>query len=441
MRFVTPGRAMVFISLLASVLLSLDTEASPQHFDTEAYRWAEGRTIDTVYVHGNTRVKTFAIVREMESRAGQRLDAHAVDRDQRYVGDLSPFATVAIHVEPIGDDHCALHVVVTERPTLLLQLVYPVLDYDINTQRLVYGVKWYDRNFRRRLEGFSLDANRDNRGNDAAAAAWSTSWFGWKHLGAGARLSYFKRRESASSTAIQEQFREQVSVALPLTESRISFSQLIFGMALADNRVGVANADARDENLISPSVGFAFDNRDGTIKPFHGVYFYVNVLTNHAFNRGGTNYYRVDNDVRWFHALNPYAVLAVHSAASIQLGDYPGYIRFGLGGPGTIRGWEQSDFRSAHRWVQSLELRLLPWSKHLYKLPFLGTTDFQLGMVAFVDTGIGWTSVSEFKYDAFHSGFGAGLRLFSPIQDVVRFDVGLNSRGTIRPYFATGVSF
>ena len=312
MRFATPGRAMVFISLLGSVLLSLESEASPQHFDAEAYRWAEGRTIDTVYVHGNTRVKTFAIEREMESRAGQRLDARAVDRDQRYVGDLSPFATVAIHVEPIGDDHCALHVVVTERPTLLLKLVYPVLDYDINTERLVYGIKWHDRNFRRRLQDFSLDANRDNRGNDAASAAWSTQWFGWKHLGTGTRFSYFNRRESASAATILEQYRGQASVSLPLTQSRISFSQLIFGMALADNHIGVSHAQAKEENLLSPSLGFAFDNRDATIKPFHGAFFYVNVLANHAFNRGGTSYYRLDNDMRWFHALNPYAVLAAH---------------------------------------------------------------------------------------------------------------------------------
>jgi len=438
MQWFAPG-ATVFIALFATLQLFSPAPASAAGFDADSYRWAEGRSIDTVYVHGNTRVRTIAILREMESRSGDRLDARAVERDQRYIGDLSPFATVALHVEPVGEDHCVLHVSVTERPTLLLKLIYPVLDYDINTERFVYGIKWYDRNFRRRLEDFSIDAVRDNRDNDAAAAAWSTGWLGWKHIGVGTRLSYFNRRESASDPTIIEQTRAQFNVSIPLTQSRISFSQLITGLAVANNRVGTGDIDSERERLVSPSLGFRFDSRDGVVKPQDGTYFYTNVLANYPINDG--DFYRLDNDVRWFLGLDRWSVLAMRSALTLQFGDYPEYIRFGLGGPGTIRGYERSDFRSAHRWVQTVELRMLPWPKQLYKLPFLGVTDFQLGLVLFADLGIGWTDPSEFKYDNFHSGFGAGVRLFSPIQDVVRVDVGFTPDGTVRPYFSTGLNF
>jgi len=441
MRSPAPGGVTLLLSLLAVGLSTPQSRADTQRFDVDAYRWAEGRTIDTVYVHGNTRVKTIAVLREMESRAGGRLDARALDRDQRYVGDLSPFATVAIHVEPVGEDRCVLHVVVTERPTLLLNLVYPVLDYDINSERLVYGLKWHDRNFRRRLEDLSVDVVRDNRENVNGSAAWSTSWLGWNHVGLGARISYFNRREPTTQPTILEQTRGQVSTSVPLTRSRIKFSQLIFGLAIANNHVGLNAGDAVEENLLSPSIGFRFDDRDGTVKPRRGVYFYVNVLGNRAFDTQGTNYYRLDNDLRLFRALDAYTVLAAHSVVTVQMGEYPDYIRFGIGGPSTIRGYERSDFRSAHRWIQSLELRIMPWPKLLYRLPFLGTTDFQLGLVAFVDTGVGWTRQSEFALDNFHSGFGVGVRLFSPIQDVVRVDVGFTREGTIRPYFSTGLNF
>jgi outer membrane protein assembly factor BamA len=440
MRSFVPAAAVVLAPLVAC-LVSLESSASTQRFDADAYRWADGRTIDTVYVHGNRRVKTIAVLREMESRAGDTLDALAVDRDQRFLGDLSPFAAVVIHVEPVGEDRCVLHVVVTERPTLLLKLIYPVLEYDINTERLTYGVKWYDRNFRRRLENFSIDAVRDNRDNDAAAAGWSTGWLGWSHVGLGVRISYFHRRESASEPTIIEQTRGQVNVSVPLTESRISFMQLIAGLGLANNRVGVGDEDAEQEDLVSPSIGFRFDDRVGTIKPRRGGYFYVNVLSNWVVGGEGDTYYRLDNDVRFFHPLEEATVLALRSNLSYQFGDYPGYIRFGLGGPGTIRGYERSDFRSAHRWIQTAELRILPWPKVLYRLPIIGTTDFQFGLVAFVDTGIGWTDESEFRYDNFHSGFGLGLRLFSPIQDALRIDVGYSSRGEVRPYFSSGVNF
>ncbi len=415
--------------------------ATQARFDVDAYRWAQGRIIDTVYVDGNTRVKTIAVLREMESRPGRPLDAVSVDRDQRYLGDLSPFASVAIHVEPVGEDRCVLSVVVKERHTLLLKLIYPVLDYDINTERILYGVKWYDRNFRRRLENFSLEFVRDNRDNDAASAAWSTAWIGWHHVGAGARVSYFNRGELASEVTIVEQSRAQANLSVPLTDRRISFSQVIGGVALADNHVGTSDLDAEREELLSPSLGFRYDGRDGTVKPRRGGYFYVNVTGNRVLNGEGSTYYRVDNDIRYFHALDATTVVGMRSQAAIQIGAFPDYIRFGLGGPGTIRGYERSDFRSTQRWVQSLELRMMPWPKRLYKLPVLGTTDFQFGMVAFIDTGIGWTKESEFDLDNFHSGFGIGLRLFSPIQDVIRVDVGFTTQGDIRPYFSTGSNF
>ncbi len=443
MRWFFPRGTVAVLALLAAVGSShvASRAATQARFDADAYRWAQGRIIDTVYVHGNTRVKTIAVLREMESRPGFPLDAVAVDRDQRYLGDLSPFASVAIHVEPIGEDRCALSVVVTERPTLLLKLIYPVLDYDVNTERISYGLKWDDRNFRRRLENFTLDVRRDNRDNDAAAAAWSTSWIGWKHVGVGARASYFNRREPTSEPTVIEQLRGAANVSVPLTESRISFSQIIAGVAIADNHVGTNDSNAEREKLLSPSFGFRYDGRDGTVKPRHGGYFYVNMTTNRVLNGEGSSYYRLDNDIRYFYALDRSTVVGVRSLASIQMGEYPDYIRFGIGGPGTIRGYERSDFRSAQRWVQSLELRVNPWAKRLYKLPILGTTDFQFGLVAFVDTGIGWTTESEFKLDNFHSGFGVGARMFSPIQDVIRVDVGFTAEGTIRPYFSTGTNF
>jgi len=433
--------AALFIALLAVCFFSPDSRASSTRFDTLAYQWAQGRTIDSVLVHNNTRVKTIAILREMESQPGRRLDALAVDRDQRFLGDLSPFATVEINVEPIGDDRCILHVMITERPSLLLKLIYPVLDYDFNTERITYGLKWSDRNFRRRLESFSLEGVRDNHENNSASIGWSSGWVGWKHLGVGARASFFERTEPTSTPAIFRQSRLAANLNVPLTERRIAFSQILTGLAYAHNNIGVTAEATEEEELVSPSVGFRFDNRDASLKPRRGGLFYANVLSNFIVRGEGDHYYRIDNDMRFFQPLDESTVLALRSALTVQLADYPDYIRLGIGGPGTIRGYERSDFRSAHRWIQTAELRMTPWPKVFYKLPFIGLTDFQLGMVLFVDGGIGWTDQSEFKYDNFHSGFGMGVRLFSPIQDVLRVDVGYSSKGRIRPYFSTGMNF
>ncbi|HEX6790210.1 MAG TPA: BamA/TamA family outer membrane protein, partial [Candidatus Krumholzibacteria bacterium] len=279
------------------------------------------------------------------------------------------------------------------------------------------------------------------RDNNSASIGWSTGWLGWKHLGMGVRASYFDRSDSTSTPTIFRQGRLAGTLSIPLTERRIAFSQVLTGLAYAQNRIGTNEDDTDEEELVSPSVGFRFDNRDASLKPRRGSLFYINVLSNYVVKGAGDAYYRIDNDIRWFHPLDDMTVLGLHSAATIQLADYPNYIRLGLGGPSTIRGWERSDFRSAHRWIQSAELRMQPWPKVLYRLPFIGLTDFQLGLVLFVDSGIGWTGRSSFVWDNFHTGFGMGVRLFSPIQDVLRLDIGYSAAGRVRPYFSTGINF
>lgn len=432
--------AILLVSLLTGVC-STKADPQPETFDSDQYQWAYGRVVDSIVVVGNTKVKTIAILREMETRVGEPLDRVALERDQRYIGDLSPFASVEVTVEPVDDDACKLRIVVTERSTLLLRLVYPVLDYDINTERLIYGLKWKDRNFRKRLENLSVDAVRDNSNNDAAAIQWNTAWIGWNHVGVGGRLSYYNRGETVSEPAIVEQSRASFSVSLPLTSSRIKFSQLLWGLSLADNRVASPYQDTVDEILAGPSIGYRYDDRDSPLKPRYGHFFYVNLLTNRVVNGEGSTYYRIDNQLRAFRPLDEATVIAFYSNISVQLGTYPDYIRFGLGGPGTVRGYERSDFRSVNRWVQTAEMRFYPWPKRFYKLPFVGVSDFTMAMVTFVDGGIGWSRTSEFNADNYHVGFGFGFRLYSPFQDVLRFDLGFNRTGKVRPYFSTGVRF
>jgi outer membrane protein assembly factor BamA len=300
-----------------------------------------------------------------------------------------------------------------------------VLEYDFNTERITYGLKWNDRNFRRRLENFSLEGLRDSNDNNSAAIGWSSGWVGGKHLGVGARASFFDRNDPTSEPAIFRQERVQTNVNIPLTERRIAFSQVLTGLAYAHNRIGTNADDTEEEELVSPSLGFRFDNRDASLKPRHGTLFFVNTLSNFSATSTHDAFYRIDNDLRFFHALDETTVLALRSALTVQLADYPDYIRLGLGAPAPFAA--TSAAISARRTVGSRpqSCRLTPWPKVLYRLPFIGLTDFQLGLVLFADTGIGWTHKADFNYDNFHSGFVVGVRLFSPIQEcAVRLDVG-----------------
>ena len=177
------------------------------------------------------------------------------------------------------------------------------------------------------------------------------------------------------------------------------------------------------------------------LKPRHGGRFFANVLANRVINGEQHNYYRLTNDVRFFRPLNPYSVVGLWSHLDYQFGQFPEYIHFGLGGQNNLRGYEPGTFKAAHVWNQSVEMRITPWAKRFYRLPIAGLSDFLISLVMFADTGIAWDQESDFTLQNFHAGYGWGLRLFSPFQDVARFDVGYNQRGRVRMYFTTGVRF
>jgi len=347
---------------------------------------------------------------------------------------------VVMTVEPVGDSACAIRVTVTERPTILLKLVYPVLEYNFDTERIRYGLKWNDPNFRKRLQSFSVDYTRDNRDNDHAAISWYTRWVGWTRLGVGLRASYFHRGDDPADTGIVEQGRVGAALSLPLNKSQIRAAQLLTGLAYTDNRLDAIDTNGSDEVMISPSLGFLFDSRDSQLKPSRGTWFYVNVLANRVINYP-VNYYRLSNDVRYFRSVNPYSVLALWSRFDYQFGTYPDYIHFDLGGQNSLRGYEPATFRGAHMWTQSAEMRITPWAKRFYRLPIAGLSDFLVSLVMFVDTGIVWDRQSDFTGQNLRAGYGWGVRLYSPFQDVARFDVGYNQRGRVRMYFTTGVRF
>jgi outer membrane protein assembly factor BamA len=341
----------------------------------------------------------------------------------------------------MGIDRCTLRVEVRERPTLLVKLVYPILEYDFDRERLRYGVKWSDRNFRRRLESFSLDVTRNSVNDDNASISWSSPWINWQHIGVGGQTSYFHRRNATETRTVQERSRYSLGVSLPLTDSRISFAQLISNVSLERSRLASVTEPSEIEVAVSPLVGFRFDRRDSRLRPTEGAFFFVSSQASRVVTGEGSTYYRLGSDLRLFRSLNDFSVLALYTNFAYQFGRYPSYTRFGLGGAGTLRGYADGEFEGAHRWIQTAEVRVSPLPTWIFKVPFAGLVDASVSLVFFVDGGIVWEHVDEFSSENYRGGFGIGTRLYSPLQDVIRLDLGYNRRGKIHPYFSTGVRF
>jgi outer membrane protein assembly factor BamA len=415
-------------------------ETSPP-FEADSFVWAYGMVIDSISVSGNVKTHSIALLRVMESRVGTRLEKTKLARDHRYLTDMSSVATVSVDVYPVREGHCGLALKVVERPVVFLKLVYPIVEYDFNNERFRFGLRVNDRNFRRRLESFSLGYTRNSVGDDNAGIGWTTDWIGWSHIGLGAWVSYFHRGDVHEKLTIVEQSRVSTAASLPLTDSRIAFSRLIGGLMFAKNRLTAIGQPNEEEVLISPSLGFAYDTRDSPLRPTSGGQFFIDVQSTRVLNGNGSTYYLLRNDIRLFRELFPSTVLAANSNLAYQYGRFPHYIRFGMGGSGTVRGLGDGRFEGNHRWIQSLEFRITPFPTWVFSVPYAKIVDVTLSGVLFVDGGIVWDAEREFDTSRWHSGYGVGIRIFSPFQDVVRIDVGFNQAGAAVFYFSTGNRF
>ena len=432
---------LIFPLWIALSATSTHAEAESETFDPEAFDWAYGLMVDSIYVVGDIRTQDWVLIREMETRVGHRLDKEKFTRDQRFISDLTPVASAEFTVEPTGPGTCQIRMEVVERHTLLLKLIYPILEYDFNRERWKYGFRWRDRNFRGRLQSLSADATRDSRNNDSFSANWGSRWIGWKHIGVGGGVAYFRRDKPTEEFSIMERTAAGGAVSLPLTDSRIAFAQVTAGLSLANQRFSAIGEPSRTEVVLTPTLGYAFDNRNSGLKPTRGRRFSISLSPSRVINGEGSSYYLLRNDLRLFFSMNSYTVLALHSNLAYQFGKFPDYVRFGLGGSQTLRGYNDNQFRGNHRWVQSAELRFTPLPKWFFQLPFFGKVDLQIGGVAFVDGGIVWNNPETFVQKNVRGGGGIGLRIYSPLQDVIRLDLAVNGRGHIRPYFTTGTRF
>ncbi|MEJ2722567.1 MAG: POTRA domain-containing protein, partial [bacterium] len=89
--------------------------ANPAQVDDSRLAWAYGSIVDSVTVSGNKNTRSHAVLREMQTQPGDVLVESTIKRDIRFIGDMSPFASVEASAESLGPGHCALRIRVEER--------------------------------------------------------------------------------------------------------------------------------------------------------------------------------------------------------------------------------------------------------------------------------------------------------------------------------------
>jgi outer membrane protein insertion porin family len=432
--------------VIISSFAAFPTKADPGPVDESGVSWAYGMIVDSVTVSGNEVTKDYVILREMETQPGEVLDRATLRRDIRYLGDMTPLSSVEVRAEPLGPNRCALRIRVRERSRILTNAVLPQFKYDFE-RGLTYGVRWNNMNFRGRLEQLTLSYSRTEHNDDTVGFSWWAPWLGWTHVSVGTGVSYFSLGDVPNEVSLLEQVGFYGFVGIPLTESRITFSQIYTRLDVNKSRIGgPASVDDNEvtdgkELSLSPLLGYRFDSRDSPLRPTNGGTVGAAVRATYPVDDGRDGYYMFSNDLRYFVGLNENSVLAFLSNLDYQFGDFPGYSYLTLGGAGSLRGQPVGRFKGYHRWFQTVEWRYLFLPRVVFSPPIIHEFDMALGLVTFADTGIVWNGSDDFDLENFHGTGGVGLRFYSPVQDVIRLDFGFDLHGNYRFHTATGIRF
>jgi outer membrane protein assembly factor BamA len=212
---------------------------------------------------------------------------------------------------------------------------------------------------------------------------------------------------------------------------------------MESDTVGVTlNADNRDD-LFRVGARLGHDTRDSWRTPRHGWNNQLELWR----TTGAGKFWTVTADMRRYQPLGTRQTFAIGALATLQSGalgvDVPVYLDYTMGGANTIRGYDVETLGKVlfgkNQFISTVEYRYSLVPLRSFKLI---RWSFSLGIqgAAFVDVGTAWDTQEQLTGDRFRVGYGFGLRLIVPNNEMIRFDFGFSEAG-FQFHFATWSKF
>lgn len=204
----------------------------------------------------------------------------------------------------------------------------------------------------------------------------------------------------------------------------------------AGNRWDNGSYNFADDNYVENNFGRinsatwqkVYDSRDNIYEPTRGRRIsYTAQWAGHGLG-GDFDFYKFTAETRMYKKIGAKNVLAFRARAGFIQGDAPYSQLFTLGGADTLRGYEDDQFRGKKMYNATLEFRF-PLVK-------------KVTGVLFGDIGDAWDAPNVTWYDSkksFNYGFGAGVRITTPIGPV-KLDYGLG-KDENKFHFSFGTQF
>ncbi|MFC1743847.1 outer membrane protein assembly factor [Candidatus Riflebacteria bacterium] len=213
----------------------------------------------------------------------------------------------------------------------------------------------------------------------------------------------------------------------PDTKTYISFRDEDVEISEVENPELITDFSIRDGRHQTLTLSYDHDSRDNIFRATRGAKDTLTVQHTGGFLKGVDAYTKYTAGARRYFALTGdkktiVAMQSIWGTTVITKGELPFYNLFSVGGSDTVRGYREREFLGSKMFHTNLELRQ--------------TLAKNIDGVLFYDIGDAWNDKYRFKY-----GFGAGVRLITPIGPL-RIDYGkAKDRDESQIYFNFGNAF
>ena len=390
-----------------------------------------------IHVHGNEKIKTYIILREIPLAKGDPFDYGKLQEGRRNVARVPGVDYSEIHVVYLPEDSSlGLNVIVTEKRTLegniWLQRGYE--------NKISVGGSTTEYNFRGRSEKLAVSFLAID--NIALGADWENPrvWGGWK-VGLGARVYYitydypYTDFDYAYTGKNIWRLGGEVEAFHPSGERSRLYVKAGYEGVGGDDGVTL---DAGGDGFLTLGIGARWDARDSERFAWWGWYLLAEMRSVGPW-QDGLNIVEAEADARAYLAPFSRLVLAVQARGVKRDGDaIPIYRREHVGGGLTLRGYDYGAFDGDNALSGGAELRLpLNFSRERPLEDVL--VGFELH--AFADFGAAWNGPDSLEGDQIHGGYGVGASILNRQVRGLRFDYGWPRDGDGRFHFEIGLKF
>ncbi|MFQ5601743.1 MAG: BamA/TamA family outer membrane protein [bacterium] len=387
-----------------------------------------------IIVQGNEKTKEEIILREMKLQAGDQYDEEVAEGDRLRIQNLGIFNRVEIDMVPTNRG-VILVVTVTE---MWYIFPYPIIfRNDRDWGRISVGAGLLHNNFRGRRE--TIDFSFWLGFNPSVRLVYSNPWI-MGPMKFYTSISIFakrvRNRSSTSDPTLPEINENQIGVNWRIGKRFGHFTyvdlNLGYKQLTLSPRDSASTLSASGKDRL-PHLGFSFTNDKRDLWEYAHRGHYVNIWAQKTGWFGNVvDYARFGMDVRKYIPIGA-TTLAFRGAANLSTGAIPIYEQVHFGFLTRIRGHFSERIAGENLLLGSAEFRF-PIRKITYHNwgPFqsMGSygSNFRFGVSAglFFDTGAIWLQEDTLAKNTFISGWGAGLHVFLPYQNILRLEYGFN---------------